>query len=166
MSRRVCHRRTFSPRPAGLGGNVRAQRGVGLVEVLVALVVLSIGLLGVAVLHTTSLRFTQEAYFHTQATIHSQDLIDRMRANRRAALAGDYLRDTWADIAMACDPVTLDGALAEQDLLLWRQALACSLPGGDGLVTRDSNGIFRVTVRWQTRDKDAPLQSTITEVQL
>lgn len=68
-------------------------RGLTLVEILVALLVLSIGLLGLAALQTTSLRFNTSAYYRTQATALAYDLSDRMRANRQAALDGLYNAD-------------------------------------------------------------------------
>ncbi|HLE93281.1 MAG TPA: type IV pilus modification protein PilV, partial [Sulfuricaulis sp.] len=57
------------------------HRGFSLIEVLVALLVLSIGLLGLAALQTTSLQYNTGSYFRTQATFLAYDIIDRMRAN-------------------------------------------------------------------------------------
>ena len=66
------------------------HRGFTLIEALVALVVLSIGLLGVAALQLASLQANYGASQRTQATFLAQDIVDRMRANRDAAVAGDY----------------------------------------------------------------------------
>ena len=144
-------------------------RGVGLVEVMVALVVLSIGLLGVANLQLSGLRMTQEAYFHSQAAVLAQDIIDRMRANPAAAASGAYLRDSFAEEKKAprCAPVGLDGDVADQDLALWTQRLACALPAGDGTVVRRNDGVMRITVRWRTReDGEDAFATETTEVQL
>lgn len=59
-----------------------AASGFSMIEVLVALVVLAIGLLGFALLQTMNLRFTQSANYRTQATNLAYDLLDQMRANR------------------------------------------------------------------------------------
>jgi len=57
-------------------------RGFTLVEVLVTVVVISVGLLGIAALQTTSLRSNHESYLRTQATAFADDIIDRIRSNR------------------------------------------------------------------------------------
>ena len=55
------------------------QSGFTMIEMLVALVILSVGLLGVAALQTRGQQFNYEAYIHTQATFLAYDLTDRMR---------------------------------------------------------------------------------------
>ena len=67
--------------------NVLSNRdfGFALVEVLVAVIVLAIGLLGLAGLHATGFRDNHGAFVRTQATYAVNDLADRMRANRVAA---------------------------------------------------------------------------------
>lgn len=154
--------------PRGMPLRVRV-RGVGLVEVMIALLVLSIGLLGVANLQLSGLRMTQEAYFHSQAAVLAQDIIDRMRANPSAAGDDAYLRSSFAEEekAPSCAPVMLDGSVAQQDLALWTQRLACALPAGDGTVVRRDDGVMRITVRWRTReDGENTFATETTEVQL
>ncbi len=58
----------------------KQQQGFTLIEVLVAVVVLSIGLLGLAGLQTTGLRNNQSAYYASQAAIYANDIFERMRA--------------------------------------------------------------------------------------
>src|SRR6185295_1538044 len=79
------------------GSLARRSRGFTMIEVLVSLVVLSIGLLGVAALQLTSLRSNHSSAMRSQATFLAYDIIDRMRANRAAAIAGKY------DIAIDAD---------------------------------------------------------------
>ena len=64
--------------------------GFTMVELLVAVLVLSIGLLGLAGLQAAGLRNNQSAYLRSQATILAYDVADRMRATRAAAAAGAY----------------------------------------------------------------------------
>ncbi len=64
------------------------SRGFTLLEVLVAMVVLSVGLLGLSGLQTSSLRNNHSAFLRSQATLVSNDIIDRMRANRDSAIGG------------------------------------------------------------------------------
>lgn len=66
------------------------QRGTSLIEVLVAVLVLAIGLLGIAALQSLTLKNTQSASERTAAIIQSYAILDMMRANRDDALAGRY----------------------------------------------------------------------------
>ncbi len=67
-----------------------SQRGFSLVEVLVAVVLLSIGLLGLAKLQFWGVRHTGSAYFRTQATQIANEMVERMRANPVGVAAGYY----------------------------------------------------------------------------
>lgn len=120
----------------------QATAGFSLVEVLVALVVLSIGLLGLAGLQTRGVRDNHSAYLRTQATLNAKDLVDRMRANRSAALVGDYDIDFGVNVAAGA-------TVAAQDLSQWQAALA-QLPGpGQGKVAVDkTNRRVRVDISW------------------
>ncbi len=75
----------------------RPTSGYTLVEVLVAVVILSVGLLGLAGMQARGMRNSHDAYLRSQAAILAYDIADRMRANRDAALAGDY--DIGIDVA-------------------------------------------------------------------
>jgi type IV pilus assembly protein PilV len=118
----------------------QAQRGFTLIEVLVAVLVLSIGLLGLAALQATSLRFNHSAYMRTQATILAQDIADSMRANRGSALDGEY----DIDIGENAPTGTTRNML---DLQNWKTTLAAVLPNGDGSIALDSQ-MVTITVRW------------------
>lgn len=120
----------------------QASAGFSLVEVLVALVILSIGLLGLAGLQTRGVRDNHGAYLRTQATLSAKDLVDRMRANRSAALAGAYDVDFGVEVAPGA-------TVATQDLSQWQAALA-QLPGpGQGKVAVDkANRRVKVDISW------------------
>jgi type IV pilus assembly protein PilV len=127
-------RRHFSRR-AG-----RAQQsGFTLIEVLVSVLVLSIGLVGVAALQGVSLKNTQSAFMRSQATALAYDLADRMRANVIAARTGLYDPGTAATVA-ACKSATGCTAqdMAKNDLAEWNAAIATYLPMGQGFVCVDS----------------------------
>ncbi|HEY5971111.1 MAG TPA: type IV pilus modification protein PilV [Pseudoxanthomonas sp.] len=74
------------------GRFLQRARGFTLIEVMIAVLVLGIGLLGLAMLQTMSVRFAQSANYRTQATNLAYDMLDQMRVNRRAAAsyAGNY----------------------------------------------------------------------------
>jgi len=118
------------------------QRGATLVEAMVALLVLSIGLLGVAGLQIGALRNNHGAHLRSQATVLSHDIADRMRANRTAALAGNY------NIALGADPAGT--TLADIDLQAWKDTVAAILPAGDGAVAL-AGGVATITLQWTDR---------------
>jgi type IV pilus assembly protein PilV len=134
--------------------------GFTLIEVLVAVLVLAIGLLGMAGLQTYSVGNTHSAYLRSQATFLSYDIIDRMRANPGQAQAGSY-NTVFADAPPTSPPncetsVCTPAQMASFDLSQWLLGLAGRLPGGDGQITTDVTGtIYTVAVSWDDRDVDA-----------
>lgn len=128
-------------------------RGMTLVEVLVAVVVISVGLLGVAALQTVSLRNSQGSYLRTQATALADDIIDRMRANRTAALGSAYNIAYGQTVTK-----TSTSTRAQIDLADWKTALATELPktpaGGnaDGRITL-AGGVVTISIRWGERGR-------------
>jgi type IV pilus assembly protein PilV len=131
----------------------RPAKGFTLIEILVALVVLSIGLLGVAALQLNSLRNNHSSAMRTQATFLAYDIIDRMRANRQDALDGLYVTN-FGDEASEEDNV------AAADIAAWKQNIASTLPAidndgtaevADGAIVQNGN-IFTVTIRWADWD--------------
>jgi type IV pilus assembly protein PilV len=106
------------------------QHGFTLLEVLIALLVLSIGLLGLAALQTTGLRSNQMASMRTQATQAAYDITDRMRANPTGVTAGEYV----IDLADAPADTSATGT-ALTDLTEWRTSVA-RLPGGESEITQ------------------------------
>lgn len=154
----------------------RQQHGFTLIEVLIALVVLSIGLLGLAGLQSTGLRFNQSAVMRTQATQLAYDLADRMRANAAAVNAGDYLGTASANANCHTTTGCTPAEMAADDLYLWNAAIARYLPDGEGLICRDqdpSNGTsvadngcdnnvnspFAIKIWWDD-DRDGNLDET------
>lgn len=115
------------------------QTGTTLIEVLVSLLILSVGLLGMAGLQTVSLRNTQTAYQRTQATLSGNDMMERMRANPQGVNSGAY-DNAGAAFSAACLSATgcSAGALAQHDVAEWRAALLAALPSGSGTVCIDS----------------------------
>jgi type IV pilus assembly protein PilV len=118
------------------------QRGFTLLEVLVAIVVLSSGMLGLAGLMASSLRNSHSAYQHTQAAWLAYDVIDRMRVNRPGAIATDY------NIPMGTASSASSG-LAGSDITGWKSMLASTLPDGDGsVVVVPATGAVTVVILW------------------
>jgi type IV pilus assembly protein PilV len=105
---------------------MKTQQAFTLVEVLVALTVLSIGLLGIAVLFATGFRASRAALVHTQAVTLAADLAERMRANR--VPAGAYA------CPEPCDPAAAGDGIARFDLSEWLASVQARLPGGGAAV--------------------------------
>lgn len=138
-------------------------RGLTLVEIMVAVLVMSIGVLGLAGLQTLSMRFNTSAHHRTQATALAYDLADRMRANRPAALNNDY-NVAFQAPAPACAVAATVGTVRDQDIANWRSALACRIPRSTGSVTRVGDE-FTITVRWDdTQGRELPTDFTFTTV--
>lgn len=119
------------------------QRGATLIEVLIAIVVLSIGLLGLAGLQVTSVQSNHSAYYRSQATLLAYDLADRMRANRTAALTSAY--EFTFPTSSSSNAVT--GSQAAKDKAEWLNNLALTLPDGTGQVAK-SGTLVIISVRW------------------
>jgi type IV pilus assembly protein PilV len=146
--------------------------GFSLIEVLVALLILSIGLLGLAALQTTSLKYNTGSYFRTQATYFVYDIVDRMRANSAAVTNGggyDVPDAAAANTAIsdyglcktsgcACNTASCDsGNLATYDLGTWYDRMSKVLPdSGTNLATIDVDASKQVTItiHWKEQDLD------------
>ncbi len=122
---------------SGRGSSTGLQAGTSLLEVLVTLVLLSIGLLGLAGLQASGMRVGHSSIHRSQAAQLAQDIIERMRAN--AADAGAY-NLALGDEAPAC------ASAASCDLRDWRLRLRL-LPAGTGAVTVLGRGAT-VLVQW------------------
>jgi type IV pilus assembly protein PilV len=126
------------------------QSGFSLIEAMVTLVVLSVGMIGMAALYGQGLGAGRIALYRTVAVNLTADMADRIRLNRRAGAAYN-----GAPADNGCRPpattVCTAAQLASDDLFSWNQALAQALPGGSGTVAF-ANGIpatYTITVTWQ-----------------
>lgn len=131
------------------------QRGFTLLEVLIAVMLLAVGLLGLAGLQAVSLRNNHSSYLRSQATMLTYDIIDSMRSNRAAVQAGSYnigLEDsgpTWPTSPDCMTAPCSGPQLATAEIADWIQRLGSTLPSGDGsIVPALAGNVVTVTVRW------------------
>lgn len=122
----------------------RTQAGVSLLEVLITVLVISLGLLGLAGLQMTALRNNQSALQRSTVVMESYSIIDVMRVDRPNALGGAY------NLAIdATDPAS--GSFANNELTKWRGRLRVLLgTAATGAVACNLNACT-VTVRWDDR---------------
>jgi len=136
--------------------------GFTLVETMIALLVLSVGMIGVAGLQAQGLAASRTAIFRTQAISLAGDVADRIRVNRGAELAYE---GTAAD--NSCDGPTGGGGvmctpaqMAMHDLFIWQAQAAAQLPGGQGTInvnTGTNPTTYTVTVTWDEPSQDTPV---------
>ena len=134
------------------------QSGVGLIEVLVSLMVITIGVLGMAGLHSHSLQHNQAAYLHSRATFLAGDILDRIRGNQvLAKSSSSYVIGMDDGIIEQCSEANYPDScetsqcsqqqLALYDIQQWKFQLACELPGTRGAITfNDNNGSRLYTI--------------------
>lgn len=139
----------------------RVQAGFSLIEVMVAVLVLALGLLGFALLQTMNLRYTQSADYRTRATDLAYEMLDQMRINKMAADeftaasfdAGDVAGGACARTVNNRLPVVGTGGVIER----WQCDVVNAL--GDQ-ATADVNfelnsGLASVVLTWGERTADA-----------
>jgi len=137
--------------PSRVARSSPAQAGMTLIEVLVTLVLISVGLLGVAALQLTTMKNNQESYVRSQATMLAADMLDRMRSNQVGFIAGNY---DMATDASGFDQAGASGTAAADDIAAWQASINRLLPGSDGdaagrIVRNDR--IVTITIRWRER---------------
>jgi type IV pilus assembly protein PilV len=124
---------TKHPMPATGAG------GFTLVEILVSLLVLAIGLLGMAGLQVAGLRNGHSAYLRTQAILLAEDIGERMRANPVGVANGNYNNPAATEKVNCLNTTGCSAAeMAQHDAYEWNAALAAQLPLGGGRVCIDS----------------------------
>ena len=110
------------------------SEGFTLLEVLVALLILSIGALGLASLQLTGLRSLHASTQYGQAVLLAQGISDRVRSNPD----GDYNMAAGAQASDICTGACSSGQLVGSDLTEWNNRLAEALPSGVGYICIDS----------------------------
>ena len=150
----------------------KSSSGFTLIEIMVAIVIVSIGLLAYAGLQIDGLKQTHAALFRSQASISTNDMADRLRANLPGALAGGYRTQQTTSLPMPnCTTGCIPFDLAVRDLKIWQNLLTQYLPLATGVVScTDSDtldaipcsedSIHSIVVSWDD-NKDGNVSTTI-----
>lgn len=128
--------------------NNAKEQGFTMVELMVAVLVLAIGLLGLAGLQVWGLSNNHNAYLRTQATLLAQDIIERIRSNTGVDYSGaDASEDNC--VSNACSSAQMAG----YDIAKWLEATALQLPGGNGTIDKTGE-VYNITISWTEQESD------------
>ncbi|SRR5579883_2062403 len=133
---------------------MRAARGVSLIEVMVAVLIFSLGLLGLALMQLKGATFTKESGARTMAILEARSLADRMQANLTAL--SEYVSASSSGTIpafTACSPTCSPTTVADNDVAEWLTQIKANAPaattgGGYGKVTANADGSYTITVSW------------------
>ena len=129
-----------------LPSNWSRETGTTLLEILVTLVVIALGLLGLASLQAVSLRSNNTAYYRSQATILAYDIVDRMRTNRAAAVNTASYNIGFETAASS------DATVIGTDINEWKTNIAQAIPAGQGSITVLAGGVALISIRWDSNN--------------
>lgn len=161
------------PRPHPLS---IASGGYTLIEILVSVLVLAIGLLGLAQLQLMSIQNTHSSHLRSVATSLAYDMADRVRANPAAFQIGAYNNPTATQDASCLGAGCAPGAMAGHDAYEWQTDVAAQLPSGAAVICLDSTPndgipgtpacdgggqIYAIKI-WWADDKTGNLQQFVT----
>ncbi len=128
---------------------IKRVGGFTLVEVLIALIILSVGMLGIAGLYVHSMQAGRTSIFRHHAVTLAGDVADRIRANPRAAIAYSLAgtNNNCVNGGVDCSPAQM----AANDIFLWDQQADGTLPNGTVTVVFDNAVLpptYEITVAW------------------
>ena len=132
----------------------KLQSGMTLIEILVAVLVLAIGVLGSVAMQTRALAYNQSSFNRAQASMAANDILDRMRANNGEARAGSY--------NLSLDASASGSSVAQVDLSEWLTSLSTLLPSGDGSIAVASN-VATVTIQWNEARAEQSANSVLQQ---
>lgn len=131
----------------------RFVRGFSLIEVLVALLILAIGVLGIAALQFKGLRYSHDAFLRSQINFLSYDIAELMRANR--SNAASYVSNYTVAVpttAAACNYAT--ASTAANDLGCWHRRVDAAIPPGSTANITAFGSLYTVALAWTDREGD------------
>jgi type IV pilus assembly protein PilV len=135
-------------RPADQRSARRPHVGVSMIELLVSILILSFGILGMLGLQGRALSYGQISLYRSKATALTDDVLDRMRADRNRAVAGK-----WNTVAADLSSSITGSTLPEMELRDWKKQLEAALPAGAAAITVDATTReVEISVQWTERD--------------
>ena len=125
------------------------QRGTSLIEALVTILLLGVALLGMAMLHAQSFKFSTGSYARSQANMLASEIMDRIRIVATDPTAPAISGYTVTNPGGSCiyDGSVASNAVITNDLNCWYNKLGDNLPGASSSITQSGN-LFTVTINW------------------
>jgi len=153
---------------------IERESGFTLLEILVTVIILAIGLLGVASLQNTSIKLSYDAYLRSQAALLSYDLMDRVRSNPNQAYSFDTISngskptgDPTACISLStdCSPA----AIANSDMVAWYEEASSVFADGKFSLTETSTSTatirrYEIKINWQDRYEVEDAENSANQV--
>ena len=143
----------------------RKEQGFSLIEVLVTLIIISIGMMGIIGMQLMSAKNVNNAELRSLATYFAYDMAERMRANPTGVSGGSYnLVDGSATDPGDCTSGCTAIVLAQRDAFIWNDMIDNSIanntgtaprglgPGAFGTV-RLAAGVYTIAVTWNEQDR-------------
>jgi len=134
-----------------------------MIEVLITVVITSIGLLGLGAMQLVSMKNINNTQFRSLATMYAYDMAERMRSNQAGVIAGNYNSVTGSESAASCAVTCAPAVVAQKDAYEWNQfikngvngnASQGALPNANGAVSGLGNRMFDITITWDEQDRD------------
>lgn len=136
---------TFSPVQLN---SLNRQSGISLIEILITIIVLAIGMIGLAAMQNTSLKFSYDSYQRSQAAFLAYDLMDRVRANS-GEVYGLSKNDTPASASCGATSNCSPSELRRADLYEWFQTASKTFPNAELEITGDGTE-YTVRIEWES----------------
>ncbi len=131
------------------------QNGFTLIEILVAIIVVAIGLIGMAGIQGAAVKYTKSAEGRNHAVQLAYDIQDRIRTSRATLANGGFATaNSFQTVTCNRNFATTADVQAQADVDMWRNQIACLLPSGQGRIeigaADATSGLFPITVsvRW------------------
>ncbi len=149
----------------------KQSQGFSMIEVLITVVITSIGLLGLGALQLNSMKNINNTQFRSLATLYAYDMAERMRSNQAGVQAGDYDSITGNETVVSCTAACVPSAVAQKDAYEWNQFIKNgvngnpdqgALPNGNGAVS-NNGGVFTITITWDEQDQNAAVAGISNE---
>jgi len=141
-----------------MGIRSHQESGVAMIEVLIAIIVISFGLLGVAGLQLAGIKSSQTSNLRSIATAQAYDMADRMRNNMAAVQGGlyDAVKGPIPAIPSCADPFKANVGCSTSDMVkydtyAWLSENAQLLPSGSGAVTKVDASVFDIVIQWSEK---------------
>jgi len=140
---------------------MRHEYGFSLLEVLISVIILAVGLIGIAALQITTSVYSESSLHRGQASMLAREIIERMRVNLDQAKTGGYDISALPSLTQDCSGTAADCTPAEMgahDLRVWSARLAGLLPSGDAVIATNppadpavDPAVISVAISWNER---------------